>query len=155
MPSTQVMASSWFSRKRQWGASPAALRAAPQQHLALQVQLLRGFVTTIHTPRRPQPFKLAFIQREPRRLPLLARVIQPQPREVRADADHMLLQRTRGVGVVDPQQECATGLLGQQPVVQRGADIADMQFARGAGRETGNYLIYGGGHAVRKPCVMG
>ena len=43
----------------------------------------------------------------------------------------MFLTAALCIGVVDPQQELAAGLFGQQPVMQRGADIADMERAGG------------------------
>ena len=55
----------------------------------------------------------------------------------------MLLAAARLIGIVDPQQKAPAapvqlGLPREQPVVQRGADIADVQRARRAGGKTGN-----------------
>src|SRR3546814_1653558 len=94
-------------------------------------------VTGIDAPRRLQPFELGFIEREPLRLPRRAVDIEPQPREIGADGRDMLLPRPLAVGVVDPQQETPAMLACPQPVVERGADVADMQIAGRRGGETG------------------
>ena len=110
---------------------------APQPHLALQLQLLLGFVAGVEAPVRHQPVECLLVQRQPLRLALLAVGHQPQPGEIVADRLHEALLAARGVGVVDPEQEAPAGLAGQQPVVKRGAQIADMQPAGGRGGETG------------------
>ena len=46
------------------------------------------------------------------------------------------LGRARLVGILDPQQEFAAMMAGEQPVEQRGARAADMEEAGRRGRET-------------------
>jgi hypothetical protein len=116
---------------------------APEQHLALEFEFLRALIAAIDPPSGDQPGELRLVNPEPRRLPFLAVPMQPQPFEVRLDARNMLLAAAFGIGIVDPQQKPPARLLGQQPVVQRRADIADMQRAGGRGSETG-----GDGHAA-------
>jgi hypothetical protein len=55
--------------------------------------------------------------------------MKPQPGKISADRRDMLLTAARRIGIIDPQQEFPASLLGEQPVVQRGADIADMERA--------------------------
>ena len=62
---------------------------------------------------------------------------QPQPGQIRADRLDILLFAAFAVGIVDPQQELATMLSSKQPVVERRANAADVQVARGTGSETG------------------
>jgi hypothetical protein len=48
------------------------------------------------------------------------------------------LGRAGLVGILDPQQELAAVVAGEQPVEQRGARAADMQVARSARGEAGD-----------------
>src|SRR5690606_34911048 len=90
------------------------------------------------------PLEGILVQREPRRLPLLAIRLEPQPRQIVADRLDEPFLAARRVGIVDPQQEAPTVLLRQQPVVQRGADVADVQPPGGRGGEADD-----DGHARR------
>jgi hypothetical protein len=84
------------------------------------------------------------VQREPRRLAFLAIGCHPQPVEIATDRfDEPLLAPCR-IGVVDPQQEASALRPREHPVVQRRADVADVQPAGGRGGETGY-----DGHALR------
>ena len=114
----------------QRGAVIDRRQAAPQQHLALEVQLLRALVAAIDPARRDQPLDFALVKGEAGRLALLAVRLQPQPGQVGADGGNIVLAAARGIGIVDPQQEVPAMLLRQQPVVQRRADIADMEQPR-------------------------
>ena len=51
------------------------------------------------------------------------------------------LGRARLVGVLDPQQELAAMVAGEQPVEQGGAGAADMEEAGRRGREAGDDAI--------------
>src|SRR5690606_6832191 len=77
------------------------------------------------------------VECQPRRLPFLAIGLEPEPRQVLPDRFDEPLLAACGVGVVDPQEEAPAGLAGQQPVVQRGAQVADVQPPGGRGREAG------------------
>jgi len=61
---------------------------------------------------------------------------EPQPTQVAINRLFKRLGRTRRIGVVDPEQEAAAHLFGEQPIEQRGAGIADMQQPGGRRRET-------------------
>src|SRR3546814_17786975 len=78
------------------------------------------------------------IQRKARRLPLLAIDIETEPREISANRIDIFFLRPLKVGVVDPQQEPPAMLPRPQPIVERGANIADMQGAGRRGSEAGN-----------------
>src|SRR5690606_4411942 len=80
-------------------------QAAPEQDLAPEFQLLRRLVAGIYAPCRAQRPESRLIMREPRRLPLLAVPLQPEPCEIGANRVDELLAAAPGVGVVDPQQE--------------------------------------------------
>src|SRR3546814_13713780 len=75
----------------------------------------------------------------------------------------MLLPRPLAVGVVDPQQETPAMPACPQPVVERGADVADMQIAGRRGGETGREghsaaimcFAATASHTVRNPWVIG
>ena len=60
-------------------------------------------------------------------LPVFARDIL----KVGADGFDIVLTAALGIGVVDPQDETTAGLLRQHPVVERGADVADVQMPGG------------------------
>ncbi len=108
-------------------------QAAPEQHLALEFQLLRSLVGAVDASLRNQPLEILLVELEARRLPLLAVPCEPQPAQIRPDRLDVVLAAPLGVGVVDPQQETPARLLRQQPVMQRRANIADMQPPGGRG----------------------
>jgi hypothetical protein len=70
-------------------------------------------------------------------LPLFAVGGEAKPGKIGADRLDIVLAAACRVGVVDAQQEPPAALPGQQPVMQRGADIADVEIARGAWGEAG------------------
>ena len=124
--------------------------AAAELNLALQVQFLRGFIGRIDPARCLELFQLRFIAIEPRRLALLLVRCQPQPSQVGPDRLDIFLFRPLRIGIVEPQQKCPALLLREHPVVQRGADIADMKMARGRRGEAGL-----DGHTVLNALVIG
>ena len=63
--------------------------------------------------------------------------MQPQPGQIGLDRRDVLLAAALQIGIVNPQQEPPASLLGEQPVVQRRADIANVERAGGRGGETG------------------
>ena len=134
------------------GAVVNRRQAPAQRDLALQIQLLRGLVAAIGPALGHQPGEFTLIQGETRGLALFAIRMQPQPRQIRPDRLDVILAAAGGVGIVDAQQEVAVlagkpGLAGDQPVVQRRADVADVKQPGGAGGEAG----YGGhGWGYRK-----
>ncbi len=78
--------------------------------------------------------------------------IQPEPVEVVADRLVELGPRALPVGVVDAQHEPAAVLPGEQEVVKRGADVADVQPAGRGRREAGRDAHFG---RVWKALVIG
>ena len=110
-------------------------QAAAQRDLALQLQLLRGLVGGIDPACVLQLGKGVFIQVEPLRLAELGIGGEPQPSEVFADRGDIFLAAALCISVVDPQQELARPLVvalpGEQPVVKRSAQVADVEAARG------------------------
>jgi hypothetical protein len=104
-------------------------QAAAEQHLAANLQLLGGFVTGVNAARVLQPLELSLVQVEA--LGLADELVRSEshPFEVVADRLVELGSRTLAVGVVDPEDERPAMLLREQIIVQRGADIADMQPA--------------------------
>ena len=130
-------------RQRQRGAVVDRRQPAAQLDLALEIEFLRGLVRGIDAPVGAQFLERRFVGGEAQRLALLTVRFQTQPRKVGADRIDIFLAAALRIGVVDAQDESAAGLAGQHPVVQRGADVADMQAA---GRRRGET---GGGHARR------
>ena len=123
--------------QRQRGAIIDGWQPAPQQDLALQLQFLRRFIGGIDAPRGDQIGESRFIDREARRLAFLAIGRHPQPVEIAADRLDEPLLASLGIGIVDAQHETAAVLLCPQPVVQRRANVADVQPAGRRGGETG------------------
>ena len=74
-----------------------------------------------------QPLELALVDREPLRLADGRGGDQPEPVEIGADRVDMLLAAALEIGIVDPQQEASADLRGEQIIMQRGADIADVE----------------------------
>ena len=110
---------------------------APEQHLAPEVELLRALIGGIDAPRRDQPGKARLVEIEPLGLPHLGVGGQPEPRQVASDrVDEPLLAALR-VGVVDAQHEASAGLPRPQPIVQRCADVADVEHGRWATARSG------------------
>ena len=69
--------------------------------------------------------------------------VQSQPAHGSQDGVGVLLLGAQQVGVLDAQVELAAEVAGQQPAEDGGTRAADVQMARGAGRETGNDFIHG------------
>ena len=63
---------------------------------------------------------------------------EAKPIEIGMDRVGKLLGRTRKIGIVQPEQEAPAMLARPQPIVERGADIADMEPTCGRRRETGD-----------------
>ena len=108
-------------------------QAATEQDLALEVQFLRGFIAAIDPARCDQPLEFTLIQIKTKRLPLFPIRRDAQPGQIGANRLDIFLAAAFGIGIVDPQHEAPTCIAGQQPVVQGGADIADVEGAGGAG----------------------
>ena len=87
---------------------------------------------------RNQLGEARLVQSETLRLAYLGIGDQPQPGQIRPDRIHIAFLAALGIGIVDAQQETPASLLRIHPVVQRGADIADMQPPGGRGSETGH-----------------
>ena len=108
---------------------------APEQHLAAQLELLGSLVTGIDPARLAQPLELTFIKIEAIRLTddLVGR--EAQPIEIVADRLVELGSRALAIGIVDAEDERAAILPREQEIMQRRADIADVQPTRRRRRE--------------------
>jgi hypothetical protein len=113
-------------------------RQAPaKQHLAAQVQLLWRLVAGIDPARRLKPLELAFVEVEALRLAHDRVGVKAEPIEIIADRLVELRRRALAVGIVDAQQEPPAVLPGEQEIVKRGADVADVQPPGRRRREAG------------------
>ncbi len=112
-------------------------QTASSQDLALEIELLRTLIGRIDPPRRAQIVEASFVESEPVRLAYRVVGGEAEPGEIGVDALGEGLGRSRQIGVVQPQQEAPAGLARPQPVMERGADIADMDAPGGRGSETG------------------
>src|SRR5690606_17951016 len=102
---------------------------------ALAVEFFRRLVAGIESVRRLEPRNGLVVTVKAIGLPRPVVRLNAQPGEILDDGVGKLAGRAADVGVVETQQEPATGLAGEQPVEQRCADIADMEQPGGAGRE--------------------
>ena len=67
--------------------------------------------------------------------------------KIATDGFDIFLFAALRIGIINPQQELSAKLLRKHPVVQRGADIPDMQAAGGRRGETGNtHAVCGSQH---------
>ena len=115
--------------QRERGAVVDRRQPAPGGDLAFEVELLRGFVRRVDAAGVAQRRKARLIERKARRLPLLARNRQPEPGEIGTDRIDKARFAALGIGIVDPQPELAILRFRPQPIVERGADVADVQHA--------------------------
>ena len=76
--------------------------------------------------------------------------VNAQPFERLDDVGLGTGNKPMGVGVFDTENQVAMVLLGKQVVIESGTDSADVQGARGAGRETHPYFSFGHIHRVEK-----
>ena len=104
-------------------------QAAPGQDLPLEIKLFGGFVAGINLTSRAQFFKARFVKREPIGLADRPIWIESKPGEISPDRLSELCRRSFEIGIVQPQQEAPAILPRPQPVVERRADIADVQPA--------------------------
>ena len=113
-------------------------KLAAEQDLALDVELFWGFVAGIDPAGIAQFFELALVQVEPLGLAERRGGDEAEPIEIGVDRVDMLVAAAIGIGIVDAQQEAPAGLRAEQIIMQRGADVADVE-APGRGRsEAGN-----------------
>mgnify|MGYP000149408699 CR=1 FL=1 len=68
----------------------------------------------------------------------LAIGLETQPLEIGADRLDIVRAAALGIGIVDAQQETPAALLGEHPVVQRSANVADMEPPGGRRGEAGD-----------------
>ena len=122
-------------------------QSAPELDLALQFEFLRRLVAGIDPRRFPQAFERRLVMRQPLGLALFAIGTKAQPGQIVPDRLHIFLAAAVRVGIVDPQQEPPARLARQHPVMQRGADIADME-APGRGRGEAGHGHRSGGWRV-------
>jgi len=109
-----------------------------------QIQLKAAAEARVCQPLAFQPLKILLVDGAALRLPVRpvrAGDIWPlvpresQPRQVDAQRGHHILLGARRIGILDAQHEAAGVPLRQQVVEQRGARIAQVQCAAGAGRK--------------------
>ncbi len=114
-----------------WGVIGFALvdrrQLAPEQDLALDIQLFRRFITGIDPAIGAQPLEFLAVNREPLGLADRRSGVEPEPVEIGNDRLDMLLAAALEIGVVDAQQKPPAALRAKQIIMQRGADIADVQ----------------------------
>ena len=107
--------------------------------LALRGELLLGHVAAIGVAALEQLVRDLGVARPELRLVIFVPVpIEAEPAHPVEDRVDRLLGRARLVGVLDPQQELAAVVAGEQPVEQGGARAADVQEAGRRGREAGD-----------------
>ena len=112
-------------------------QAAPEQDFAANVELFGGFEAGVNPSGGGKPVEFALVKREAVGLTDHPVGSEPKPGEVGVDRLFVRGGRTFGVGVVDPKQEVPAVASREQQVVERGADIADMEPARRRGGEAG------------------
>src|SRR3546814_17506548 len=69
-------------------------------------------------------------------MPVPARGEGAEPAQIAPDRLDEPLLAALGIGIVDPKHEAPAVLPRPQPVVERGADVTDMQLPGGRRRET-------------------
>ncbi len=106
--------------------------------LALQVELRRPLERLVEASRLPQPVGGRGVAVETLGLPLDPVPGEAEPVQILLDRVDIFLLRSLRVGIVEAQDEGPPGLPRDQPVEQRGAQVADMDVARGRGREAGD-----------------
>ena len=114
----------------QGGAIIDRRQAARELHLAAAIQFVGGFIAGVQTAGRLEPRSGLLVAVEPLRLVVALIPDEAEPGQVVLDALFELGRGAGQVGVVDAQDEGAALPLGEHPVDQGGADIADVQFAR-------------------------
>ena len=83
--------------------------------------------------------------------------MRPSHGEIVADRIDIFARLALPVGIVDPKENCASMPPRQQPIVERGADVADMKPAGRRRGKTGDDVIRVpfGQEPVWKALVMG
>ncbi len=149
-PEAPVRRAAFGRRRIGWRALVNRGQSASQEYLAAKFELLRRLEAGIDSPGRLEPLELALIQREALGLAHDTVGREAEPVEIVANAQVERRGRALGVGVVDPQQECAVLLAREQIIMERGTDVADMQAPGRRRREAG-----GDGHAARSFSMVG
>ena len=119
-------------------------QAAPEQDFAANVELFGGFEAGVDPSGGGKPVEFPLVKREAVGLTDHLVGSEPKPGEVGVDRLFVRGGRTFGVGVVDPKQEVPAVAPREQQVVERGANVADMEPARRRGGEAGGDR-HGGG----------
>ncbi len=134
--------------QRQRAAFIDRRQAAPEQHLATQIEFFRCLVAAIDAADLFERLEMRLVQVEALGLARLAVGRQAEPGKIVADRGDECLVRARLVGIVEPQDEAPAMFARIKPVVQRGADIADMEIAGRRRREAGDDVgVWGHGCA--------
>jgi hypothetical protein len=124
--------------ERQRGTIVDGRFAPAELDLALEIEFLRRLVGRIGPPRRPQPLQRRVVDAEALRLAMLLVCKEAEPGEVLADGGRRFFRGASLIGVVEPQDEAAAILLRPQPIVNGGADVADVEAAGRRGSEAGD-----------------
>ena len=111
------------------GAIVDGRQPAPQCNLAPDLEFLRGLVAGVDPAGFQHGIERGPVAIQAGRLALLAVPVETEPCQVGADRIDIVFAAALRVGVIDPQDETAAILPREHPVVERGADIADMQQA--------------------------
>ena len=139
-------------RRLQRSAIVDRRQLARSQQRTLPLQLTFGLKAGIDAARRLELIESHAVLGHAVDLAVGAVMRQPQPLQVAINRLLEFLGRSRRIGIVDAQQKAAAMFLGEQPVQQRGAGIADMQQACGRRREADSDRHQ---RASRKALVMG
>jgi hypothetical protein len=111
---------------------------AAEQDLPAKVQFFRRLVAGVDTIGGLQPLELPFVEIEAVGLPERSVKGQAKPFEIVPDRLVEIESRALAVGVVDAQEEAPAMLLGEEEIMQRRPDIADMEPAGRRWRKAGN-----------------
>src|SRR5690606_8128353 len=119
----------------QGGAIIDGWQAARALAAALALQFVGSFVARIEAASGSQLIGNGIITRCALRLANLLVPAKPQPFHVAADGHDVLFPAALDVRIVEAQDKPPASLSGEQPVEDRGADVADVQQAGRARRK--------------------
>ena len=138
-----------LGRHRAAGAGVARRPAGREHRAAIGFELLRRAEAVVGVPAGEQLVRVRGVEVQPLGLAVRAAgaadvgplvPVEAEPAQVLEDALLGLLGRSLGVGVLDAEDEGAVVAAREQPVEERGARVADVQLAGGAGRESDSHL---------------
>ena len=103
-------------------------------------EFVLGFVARIEAAGGDQRLLRLFVARGAIGLAKRVVPVEAQPGEIGADGVGVFFGRAFAIGIVEAQQERAVVTAGEQPVDERGADVADVQAAGRARCEAADRL---------------